>query len=128
MKEVQKQFLVTLLFSTGIVFGFHLLALNYFKKALFEALLIEAYLATLILAIAIYFSLYHFRKRFKGQLGFLFLIGSLLKFAVFFLFFNTTYKADSIISSQEFFAFFTPYVLTLIIEVYSLSKWMNKIQ
>ena len=127
MQELRIHFLLRLFFFSGAVFGLHLLALNFYEKQLFGSLLIEAYVTNISLAIVIYFALLQFRVRFKNQLGFLFLLGSVLKFILFFLIFNGEYKADGSISTQEFFAFFAPYTTTLIIEVFSLSKWMNKL-
>ncbi len=128
MNQTQTHFLIRLFFFCGVVFGFHLLVLDYYNKDLFESLMLEAYGVNMVLAILIFFLLYQFRSRFKNQLGFLFLLGSLVKFLVFFLVFNSVYKEDNQISPQEFFAFFTPYTLTLIVEVFSLSKWMNKLE
>ena len=128
MKELQVRFLLRLFFFSGVIFGIHLLVLNYFNKALFDAMLVEAYVANVLLALVIYFFLYRFRIRFKNQLGFLFLIGSLLKFVIFFMLFYNEYQEDSLITPQEFSAFFVPYTLTLVVEVFSLSKWMNKLE
>lgn len=127
IREEHIGFLLRLFFFTAVAFGAQLLVLNYFEKALFDAMLIEAYAANLVLAIFIYFLLYTMRRRFTSQLGFLFLLGSLLKFTAFFALFNGPYKQDGSISAQELFAFFVPYTVTLIVEVFSLSKWMNKL-
>ena len=63
----------------------------------------------------------------KTQLGFLFMVGSALKFAVFFIVFQPIYKQDGEVSSLEFLAFFIPYTLCLIFETFSLSKLLNKL-
>jgi F0F1-type ATP synthase assembly protein I len=78
------------------------------------------------LAIAIFLFLYKMRKKHKDQLGFLFIAGSALKFAVFFLVFHPDFMLDGDINKLEFASFFIPYLLCLIIETLSLVKWLNK--
>jgi len=52
----------------------------------------------------------------------------MVKFVLFFLFFYLPYIADDVISKAEVFTFFTPYAITLIVEIYCLSKWLNKME
>lgn len=128
MKKDGLEFLVRIFLISFVVFGVHLLMLSYFSRPLFDAMIVKAYITNILLASVIYFLLYFFRNRYRNQLGFLFLLGSFIKFLAFFLFFNHIYKQDSLITNQEFFAFFIPYTTTLIVEVFSLSKWMNKLE
>ncbi|WP_347923189.1 hypothetical protein [Pontimicrobium sp. SW4] len=95
-------------------------------KPLFENKIVLSYIINLALAVTIFGILYKYRERFKSQIGFLFLAGSFVKFAVFFMVFYPLYKADNDISSLEFAAFFTPYAICLILETSSLVKWLNK--
>ncbi len=108
------------------VFGLHIGVLGLIDKPLFENKILLSYVINLALAIAIFGFLYKYRERFKSQIGFLFLAGSLVKFAVFFMIFYPSYKADDDISGLEFAAFFIPYVICLILETSSLVKWLNK--
>ena len=94
---------------------------------LFENRIVPAYLVNLILVVGIFGVLYLLREKYKSQLGFLFLAGSLLKFTVFFIVFYPFYKLDGVITKLEFAAFFAPYVIGLILESVSLSKWLNKL-
>lgn len=110
----------------SIVFGIHLTILSLIDKPLFDNQIVLSYLVNLILAISIFGFLYKYRERFKSQIGFLFLAGSFVKFAVFFMVFYPSYKADNDISSLEFAAFFIPYAICLILETFSLVKWLNK--
>lgn len=121
-------FLFRIIFFSVVVFGLHILVLDYLELPLFANKIILAYAVNVILAIIIFQFLYIFREKFKNRIGFLFVFGSMLKFALFFILFNGSYRADGIIERPEFFAFFTPYALTLVIEVFSLSKWLNKLQ
>tara|TARA_R110002073_G_scaffold123234_1_gene266812 strand:+ start:99838 stop:100236 length:399 start_codon:yes stop_codon:yes gene_type:complete len=126
MNQIISNFLFRIFLFVGIFFGGHLFFLRYFDLPLFADKIILAYLVNTVLAIVVFVMLYVFRRKFKNQLGFLFLGGSMLKFMLFFLMFNASYRLDGEISKTEFFAFFIPYTLTLIIEIFSLSKWLNK--
>jgi hypothetical protein len=111
----------------GIVFAIHLSILKYLGISLFGDRIIAAYLINLILAIIIYGAMLRLRNKYESQLGFIFMFGSALKFIIFFIYFYPFYKADGTISKLEFTAFFVPYVICLIIETSSLSKWLNKL-
>ncbi len=126
MQKEQKDFLVRILLFSALTFSIHILILYTLQRPLFENKIILAYVVNLITAILIFNVLYIFREKFKTQLGFLFVFGSVFKVILFFIFFNSSYRADNVVSGLEFAAFFTPYTITLIIEVYSLAKWMNK--
>jgi len=115
---------VTLLIIT---FCIHIAVLSCFEFPLFENKIVLSYTINLILVISIFGILYLLKEKYKSQLGFLFLAGSLLKFAVFFIVFYPFYKQDGNISRLEFASFFVPYVLGLILETISLSKWLNKL-
>ncbi len=110
-----------------VVFAIHLLVLNVLQLSLFENRIVLSYIVNLGLVIVIFGILYLLKEKYKSQLGFLFLAGSLLKFVVFFILFYPFYKLDNIITKLEFAAFFVPYVIGLIIESVSLSKWLNKL-
>ena len=126
MDQIISKFLLRICFFAGITFAIHLLILNLLKLSLFADKIILAYLVNIGLAVLVFVVLYVFRKKFKNQLGFLFLGGSMMKFMLFFAMFNASYRFDGEISKTEFFAFFVPYSLSLIIEIFSLSKWLNK--
>lgn len=111
----------------AVAFCTHILLLKAFQYPSFDNKIIWSYLVNLGLVIIIFGLLYFLRKNQKNQLGFLFIGGSLLKFAIFFIVFYPFYKLDGHISKLEFAAFFTPYALGLIIETISLSKWLNKL-
>ena len=109
-------------------FCIHLAVLIALKLPAFENRIVLSYFVNLILVLLIFGLLYIFKEKYKSQLGFLFLGGSFLKFAIFFILFYPFYKRDNNISQLEFLAFFIPYTLGLIIETISLSKWLNKLE
>ncbi len=125
MSKIVIQFYIKLAVSLCIVFGLHLLFLNYKGYPIFENKIILAYILNAFLAIGIFLGLYFLRIKHKDQLGYLFMFGSFIKFGVFFIFFYPGYLTDGNISRLEFFSFFTPYVICLIIETMSLIELLN---
>lgn len=120
---VTKAFIILLL-----VFCLHLLILKGLHYPLFDNRIVASYAVNLLLIVFVFGMLFLFRRKYKSQLGFLFLAGSILKFAVFFILFYPYYKLDGSISKLEFVAFFTPYAIGLILETVSLSKWLNNME
>ena len=111
----------------ALVFVIHLVVLNALQFPVFENRIVLSYIVNLVLIIVIFGILYLLKEKYKSQLGFLFLAGSFLKFTVFFILFYPFYKLDNTITKFEFAAFFVPYVIGLILESVSLSKWLNKL-
>ncbi|WP_111308768.1 hypothetical protein [Confluentibacter sediminis] len=112
----------------GSAFIIHITVLNVLAYPLFNDRIIASYIANLFLIIAVFGMLYLLKRKYKSQLGFLFLVGSALKFTVFFIFFYPFYKLDNDISRLEFAAFFIPYIIGLFLETISLSKWLNNME
>ncbi|WP_204344447.1 DUF6168 family protein [Psychroserpens algicola] len=128
MSQQLLRFSSKLILILAIAFGIHLLALYYLQHPLFENKIVLAYVVNAVLAISIYGFLLKMKEKYKEQLGFLFLAGSIFKFVVFFILFYGAYKADGTISKLEFAAFFIPYLLCLVIETSSLAKWLNNLE
>jgi hypothetical protein len=120
------KFLKIIIIALALIFSLHVAVLSLLDFPIFENKIILAYSVNTILAIIIYVLFYKFKEMFKNQIGFVFIFGSFLKFIFFFLLFNASYRADGDISALEFLAFFVPYFLCLIIEIFSMSKWLNK--
>lgn len=128
MKNTFTVFSFKLLIFLSIAFIIHISTLYFVGLPMFSDMIIPSYLINLALAIGIFGILYKMKDKYGSQLGFLFLGGSFLKFIVFFIVFYPVYKLDGEVSSLEFSAFFIPYILCLIIETFSLVKWLNKIE
>ncbi|GAA3656939.1 hypothetical protein [Flavivirga jejuensis] len=111
-----------------VVFCVHLGVLRILGLPLFENRIVLSYLINLVLIVVIFGVLYLLKRKYKNQLGFLFLAGSFLKFVVFFIVFYPFYKLDNTITKLEFAAFFVPYAFGLVLESISLSKWLNKLE
>lgn len=86
-----------------------------------------AYIINTILAIGILSTLFYFRQKFKDQLGFIFMIGSFIKFGFFFIFFYPIYHLDGVITRSEFLSFFMPYVICLIAETVASIRLLNRL-
>lgn len=119
------KFLLLLDASMLLSFALHIFILYSRGNPLFDNLIIQSYVINGFLAALIFVLLFRFRERFRNQIGFLFMAGSLLKFVVFFLLFYPTYKQDGELSGLEFAAFFVPYAIALFWETYFVSKLLK---
>ncbi|WP_323787404.1 DUF6168 family protein [Psychroserpens sp.] len=128
MNNTFTSFTVKLSILLVVAFAIHLFVLSSKSLPLYENKIVLAYVVNAVLAISIFGFLYKMKDKYKDQLGFLFLGGSFLKFIVFFIVFYPFYKADGDISKLEFAAFFVPYILSLVLETFSLAKWLNKME
>ena len=127
MSNPFKDFTVKVTALLSIAFVIHIVILKVLKLPLFDNKIVLSYVVNLLLVVTIFGLLYLSKKKFKDQLGFLFIAGSALKFGVFFVVFYPSFKLDDHISKLEFAVFFVPYGLGLILETFSLVKWLNKL-
>jgi|TARA_B110000238_G_scaffold143942_1_gene155287 hypothetical protein len=77
------------------------------------------------IAIFVYWIVFLLRKNSNEYLGYYFLLGTFIKFFVFFIFVLPIFKDDNIVSKTEFFTFFIPYFLSLMVETKSLISLLN---
>lgn len=111
-----------------IAFGLHLLVLQVLEYPLLNNLIVRSYLVNLVMAFGIYVAIYKLKDTQPNNLGFIFMMGSFVKFGLFFLFFFPVYKADGEMTSLEFSSFFIPYAMSLILETLTLSKLLNNLK
>ena len=109
-----------------IFFGLHITTLHFIHQPLFENQLIGCYIFNYILAIITVITLTVLQHKIAGSLGFIFMAGGLIKFALFFAIFYPSFKEDGDMNRLEFSSFFVPYAISLISEVIFLSKTLNK--
>ena len=119
-------FCIRLLITLSVVFAFHIAILYFLEVPLFENQIIASYVINGILAIIIFITLFKLRIKYLDLLGFLFMGGSFLKFAVYFIFFLPLFKADGTVVRLESTSFLIPYITSLIIETFYLIKLLNK--
>lgn len=128
-RNSQNKFLFTFYLSLVLlgflVFCLHLLILYIFGFPLLDHMIVLAYLLNVVLALIIFSVLYWFREKWRDQIGFLFLGGSMLKFLFFFLVFYPFYSADGNMESLEFTTFFIPYLLCLVLETFYTARMLN---
>ncbi|NER09883.1 hypothetical protein SAMN06265375_101596 [Muriicola jejuensis] len=114
---------LTLLISVLLLsFWLHLLWQDYANIERGSDMLFTSYYVNFLLAAGIFLLLYGLREKYKNQIGFLYMGGSLIKFLVFFIVFYPEYRTDGIVTRSEFGAFFIPYLICLIFETAYASK------
>ena len=109
-----------------VIFTVQLFVLNALNYNLFDNKIIASYAVNFVLAIFIYTLLFGLKKKYEHILGFVFMGGSFLKFATYFIFFYPYFKTDSVIDGKEAASFLIPYATCLIIETFYLIKLLNK--
>jgi hypothetical protein len=124
---ILKIFYTQLFLVLVVVFLIHIGILNFLELPLFDNKIVLSYVINYLLAAVIFTAIYRLKEKQKDNLGFLFIGGSFIKFLVFFLLFYPFFKADGNIDKLEFSSFFVPYIVCLVIETTSLSKFLNKL-
>lgn len=117
--------LIWFLVLLTIVFAIHLGGLYFLELSLWNNQIVLSYTLNYLIAAIIMVGLFVVRRKHKDNLGYLYMVGSLLKFALFFLVFYPIYKSDGNMSKEEFFTFFIPYFTCLILETLTLIKLLN---
>ncbi|WP_152286009.1 hypothetical protein [Flavicella marina] len=118
-------FSLRIIIVSAVFFYIHTQVLIHLGYLPYANMLIQGYFANVILAIFIVVALLFLKRKFNDQLGFLFMAGSLLKFAVFFIFFSPEFRADGEISRLEFLSFFVPYLFCLFLETFEVIRILN---
>lgn len=110
-----------------LAFGLQVLVLKLLHLPLFDHMIVWTYFLNVLMAVTIFSFLYFFRIKWRDQIGFLFLAGSMLKFLVFFLVFYPVYNMDGRMETLEFSSFFVPYLLCLLLETFFTAKMLNNL-
>jgi hypothetical protein len=123
-----KYFLPKFLLLIVAVFCIHLIILNTTTHPLYSDKIIESYLLNSFIAILFYFLINSLKTKFKNGLGFIFILGSLLKLLLFVVLIYPSFKLDGSISKYEFTSFFIPYFTFLIYETLAVVTLLNNIE
>lgn len=115
------QLIVTMLAA----FLLHWIVLYFYNYSFQEAHLLSTYLTNTILALVIVGLILRFQNAVRNHIGFLFLAGSTLKIAVFFIVFRPLYMIDGEVSTLERIGFIVPYLISLFLETRSLVRFLN---
>jgi hypothetical protein len=118
MNKQLLNFHLLLFFILGISFFTHKYCIDNTNHLLF------LYAINASIAIFVYWIVFLLRNN-KGYLGYYFLLGTFIKFFIFFIFVLPIFKDDNIVSRTEFFTFFIPYFLSLMVETKSLISLLN---
>jgi hypothetical protein len=110
--------------SISLYFHFNYLEAQGFDLSTFRTW--QAYLINFSLAAIIIFILGRLPQKVQGNQGFVFMIGSAIKFAFFFIFFYPFFKQDGEIQNIEFASFFLPYAIALSIKTLLLLVKLNR--
>ena len=125
MQKKTITFILFLSITLIIAFIIHTIVLTKNNILLFESKLILSYTVNYILALIILFFVENAIKKKSTNSGMYFILGSALKYIVFFFILFPVFMEDETLSKIEFAIFFVPYSLCLIIEVTYLSKRLN---
>lgn len=118
-------FFLSFIVSLGI---WYFIAKRYFltgMNVLLEGYFSRSLIFTFGFSFVLFYLLYFFRKRWRDYLGFIFLAGSLIKFGAYFLWLRPMRLKILEFEQEEFLLFFIPYTLSMVIEVYFLSRLLN---
>lgn len=91
-----------------------------------QVMLLQAYAMNFIVAALLFLLIYRLRVNHPDKLGFVFMLGSGIKFTLFFVFFNPSIQFDGVTTKAEFLSFFVPYALSTLVETTSLIRLLNK--
>lgn len=125
MKKELLLFILKITISLALSFGLHAIVL---KQMHFEAnynLLFSSYFVNFLMAFLIVAIISFYINKLKTYIGFIFMLGSFLKFAVFFIWFYPISKADGSVTGPEFSMFFVPYIISLLFETMQLKKMLE---
>ncbi len=117
----------TLVIVVMIAFIIHSVINNSLTNSIEINQIILSYSVNIMMALAVIICLFLLQRKFKDQLGFIFMGASMLKFIIFFIVFYPIYNLDKDLSRLEFSTFFIPYVICLISESVILSKLFNSL-
>jgi len=120
------KFAILLVLLLGIVFGIHIAVLDFLSLPLFENKIIDSYFVNFFLTIFIFVGLMKFKDKFAESLGYIFFIGSFIKFIVFFILIYPSFNENGDVSKLEFTSFFISYAFSLFFEVLFSIKILNK--
>ncbi len=111
--------------SLILVFGIQVIVLQQLGLVPNYNLLVSSYLINFLLAFLIVSVIGIYINNLKSYIGFLFMIGSFLKFGVFFIWFYPICKQDGNVDGYEFSMFFVPYIVSLLLETFQLKKMLE---
>ena len=108
------------------LFWLHTFAINELGLPVQDGLLGACYLFNTIIALVFLFLLLFVSKLEPSILGWVFLVSSGLKFLLFFALIYPSFQDTGLSTKQDFLTFFIPYTAALTLEIYQLTKILNR--
>ena len=127
MQKLILRFFFLLAIMLGVLFFAHTFVLKALLIPFDKLLFLSSYLVNFIMVLFIYVVLVYLKDIRPELLGYAFMLGSGIKFIVFFLIFYRIFKADDIMDKIEFGSFFIPYGFCLIVEIFFLLKILKRV-
>ncbi|AXT61801.1 hypothetical protein D1816_16040 [Aquimarina sp. AD10] len=126
-KTLQSLSRFLILFIGILVVGYfiHSQTIQYFSFHSNTYILDLSYLFNGAFTVVLFLIIIVFRKKFKDQIGFIFMAGSLIKLGIFAA---ITKMGGVEIDKTIFLDFFIPYVISVVLEVYYISKILKNTQ
>ena len=115
-----------LLGSLGVTYIVHLQVFSLKGVSGFNDQVLGFYIMNLLMSLATGIGIIYLSLPKSEITGFVFMGGSLLKFASFFILFYGQLSTESEIRKIQFISFYVPYALSLAIEVWYLIRHLNK--
>lgn len=125
MKKELLLFVLKLSLCLLLVFGIQAFVFYKMNLQANYQLFVSAYVINFLMAFLIVGIIRIYINKLKTYIGFLFMLGSFLKFGVFFIWFYPICKADGSVDGYEFSIFFVPYIMSLIFETLHLKKMLE---
>lgn len=108
-----------------VIYTAHHLVLHANGISFSDVMLVQAYVANVLVAFVSVEAIGRLSRKMGGNLGYLMLGTGFIKALIYLGFFKSHYNLDGEVKLYEFAAFFMPFALTLIMEVYYSSKRIN---
>jgi len=126
MNKTILQFIARLTIVISVSFCCHAFLQDYLGIGSFENHILLTYIFNYILTIIFFGLMIYMKEKKSNQLGFIFLFSSVTKFLLFFLLIAPVIEFTRGLNSPDFAAFFVPYAISLIIEVFYFIRLLNR--
>ncbi|WP_121666149.1 DUF6168 family protein [Mesonia aquimarina] len=123
IKQVAFQFTGVLFLLTGLTYLGHQYLINKDDQVL-QKLIDFSYKFNVGITLLFTITIFLLSQKLKDQLGFVFMVGSFIKIALFLLWLKTSAIS---VDKSTYMHFFIPYFLCLIVEIFYVSKILRNI-
>jgi len=125
MFKVFSNFLIKICAFLFCIFSIHILTNYLIFKLEWPEYIFTTYIFNIVFATVIYFGTYFFSLSSNANSIIFYLISTLLKIVIFFIFLYPKFYLDGVIQKTEFFTFIIPYSSCLFVEIRELITFLN---